>query len=365
MPEKHGYEDWTVEQLRTELINRYLLDQQTVNEIKGKLNLVNLILEQKSSNKLAHLSHLYVSPEAVENVRNCELDQYEKAKVDYVSDQKLECWESHRHSPASSIVDDSLLDSNSKDVVMSIPEYGSEEWQDFLINQLSHKEKEGNYPKCFGLRRLAQKYLGDIVESGPIQVFAPTAQDASGRATVVWRIIINWKINQPQYIDIDSYNQDRREFSDVADCWIGNTPASFAVHPSSTAATRAEGRALKKALMLNLLTAEEMSNDKSAEVIVEKQVEKLMGEKVEWSAEDSATASQKNFITKKCDSMKIELIKFINKSHYVYGEDKRYGSLDEVSRGVAAAMIEELNKYQNESSDPSESKKIPKQILKV
>lgn len=320
MPEKHGYEDWTVEQLRNELLNKYGF---SASEVKGKLSLVTKLLEF--------------------------------------------------NQPAT-IVEKTLTDigipgTNSEDIILdtkpqTIPEYGSDEWQEFLINQLSTKEKEGNFPKCFGLRRLAQKYLGDIIESGPIQVFAPTAQDEAGRATVVWRLVINWKINQPEYVNIDVYNPDRREFSDVADCWIGNTPATYAVHPSSTAATRAEGRALKKALMLNLLTAEEMSNDKSAELIVEKQVEKLMGEKTEWSAEDVATASQKNFITKKCDSMNIELDKFINKSHFVYGEERRYATIDNVSRGVAASMIEELNRYQNESSNPGESKSIPEQIKK-
>jgi hypothetical protein len=249
--------------------------------------------------------------------------------------------------------------------VQVIPAYGSEEWQEFLIGQLSAKEKEGNFPKCFGLRRLAQRFLGDIVESGPIQVFAPTAQDTPGRATVVWRVVIEWRQSVAQYVDINTYKGDRREFSDVADCWIGNTPATYAVHPSSTAATRAEGRALKKALMLNILTAEEMNSDKSAEIIVEKQVEKLMGENVEWSPEDKIASSQKNFIVKKCMSMQIDVNKFINKSHFVYGEEKNYNTIDDVSRGTAASMIEELNKYQSESSNPGESKKIPSQIMLI
>lgn len=324
MPEKHGYEDWTVEQLRKELVEKYGINTEEVNSIKGKLNLVTLILEK----------------------------------------QKL----------SNTTIDDGLPGTNSEDLLQDvnvgpatpnvIPDYGSEEWQDFILNELTAKEKEGNFPKCSGLRRLVHKYLGNIVESGPIQVFAPTSQDGPGRATVVWRVIIEWKMNIPDYINLDSFREDRREFSDVADCWIGNTPATYAVHPSSTAATRAEGRALKKALMLNLLTAEEMSNDKSAEIIIEKQVEKLMGEKVEWSAEDKATATQKNFIAKKCDSMNIDINKFINKSHYVHGDEVRYSTIEEVSRGVAAAMIEELNRYQNESSNPGESKSIPEQIKK-
>lgn len=342
MAEKHGYEDWTVEQLRTELYNKYKID---AYEVKGKITLVN---------KLVEMNNMLNTTADEKSVASSIFEGTDLSKV--VANA----------NPA--FPDDGLPGGNIEDAVAEparpdvIPEYGSEEWQTFLISQLSAKEKEGNYPKAFGLRRLAQKYLGDIVESGPIQVFAPTAQDEAGRATVVWRLVINWKIGQPEYVNIDHYNPDRREFSDVADVWVGNVPAAYAIHPSATAATRAEGRALKKALMLNVLTAEEMSNDKNAEIIVEKQIEKLMGKSAEWSEEDKITSSQKNFIVKKCEAMSIELIKFINKSHYVYGEELRYKSLDDVSRGVASSMIEEINRYQCESANPAESKTIPEQI---
>lgn len=332
---KHGYEETTVEELRTELIALGVPEIE-VQEIKGKLNLVNKLLELKKES-------INMSEEKI-------------AQLTEVLNQT---------SVLSSLQDDEVLDNTPKEEHEIIPTYGSDEWQKFLLSKLLPNEKEGEYPKCNGLRRLASTYLGDIVSSRPSQVFPATSPEEAGRATVVWEVVINWKLGVPAYLDLNGINDFRRVFADVADCWVGNTPATYAVHPASTAATRAEGRAWRKALMLNVVTAEEITNGNNADAVVEKSISNMLGTKTtEWSEGDKITASQKNFITKKCDAMSIELEKFINKRHYVSGEEKTYSSIEDVSRGVAAAMIEELNRYQNESSDPSENRKIPSQILK-
>lgn len=315
----------TVEDLRAKIVKAGLANEEEVKSIKGKAALLDLLGQNSVS--IGKGCHSCTIEQAIESA-------------------------------------EPIMSTSNEDLVQEVivPEYGSDDWQDFLLSQLKPKEKDNNMPKCAGLRRLAEKFLGDIIESGPTQVFAPTSEESSGRATVVWSVKILWKLGMPEYYDINKVDFFTRTFSDVADCWIGNTPNTYAVHPSSTAATRAEGRALKKALMLNIFTAEEMNNDKSAEVVVERQMDKIMGKEVEWSGDDKISASQKNFVIKKCESMNIDVAKFINKSHHVYGEEKRYNSIEEVSRGVAAAMIEELNKYQNESNNPLESKTIPQQI---
>src|SRR5690606_27810229 len=95
---------------------------------------------------------------------------------------------------------------------------------------------DGN-PNCAALRRVSELVLGDIVSSGPSQVFPATDPNGPGRATVVFEVIFDW-----------GNTGNFRTFKEVADCWHGNTDDLFCAHPVATASTRAEGRVLRKAL---------------------------------------------------------------------------------------------------------------------
>lgn len=325
------YKTLKVDELRTMIAERKLLTEGEAALIKGKSNLID-ILEGTAEKKVGEFGE-------------------EELDIEFPDEE-----------------DDSpqvLSECKSK-----IPGYGKDGWQDFLLAALRPEEKIGEYPRCDGLRRLAETYLGEIIRSGVKQVFPPTTVDGPGRATVVWEIEIAWKASVPEYLDINNFAYPTRTYSDVADVWIGNVEDVFAIHPTATAATRAEGRALRKALGLTVITAEEAQTDKDARQVVSRARKELEGDVVSTSELEDydnsmLSGTQSNFIEKKCEQMGIDVYKFINLSHYLKGMDIAYNSLYEVPRSVAAKMIEQLNKYQSGSRDAGESKDIPNEIKKV
>ena len=131
----------------------------------------------------------------------------------------------------------SNTDTSVTDVVASdvdAPQMTDPEWNEYVMSMFTDKEMYNGNPLVNGLRRVAEVVLGPIVYSGPTQVFPPQRDDHHGRATVVFSVEF----------------QNGMRFSEVADCWEGNTDDMFCAYAIATASTRAEGRALRKALSL-------------------------------------------------------------------------------------------------------------------
>tara|TARA_Y100000593_G_scaffold6080_1_gene11671 strand:- start:2443 stop:3171 length:729 start_codon:yes stop_codon:yes gene_type:complete len=203
------------------------------------------------------------------------------------------------------------------------PSMLSAEWNGYVMSMFFDNELiEGN-PICAGLRRVAELVLGPIIQSGPTQVIAATDADGPGRATVVFEIIF-----------ASGYT-----VSEVADVWHGNTDDLFCAHPVATASTRAEGRALRKALKLICLAAEELAKKDIASIVKEKTSAKTTDGG--WNPEASITVQQKNFLESKCKQLNVDLAAFVNS-----GEGS-YDSIDKVTKDKASVMIKTLNKYQN------------------
>lgn len=149
----------------------------------------------------------------------------------------------------------------------SMPKWGSPEWQKFVIGLFYPEELYDGYPKCFGLRRVAREVLGEIVSSRishmsviPQVVFDRDGSERSSRAvTIAYELTVEWKMNIPcnVYVNLNEVNLSTlRTFTGVADC-IEDVRSVFGRHPAASAETKAESRALKKALGLSILTAEE------------------------------------------------------------------------------------------------------------
>lgn len=125
--------------------------------------------------------------------------------------------------------------------IKDTPKITDPEWTDYVMGLMTDKEKEGDNPKVDGLRRVATLLLGDF--STKTDVLQVPSIENSNRATVVVTVTFG-----------------RTSTSGAADVFGGNTARDYAVHAVATAETRAEGRALRKALKLTkVLTAEEMS----------------------------------------------------------------------------------------------------------
>ena len=225
------------------------------------------------------------------------------------------------------------------EVDMTMPAYGSKEWSDYIMSQFEDGELFDGNPTCAGLRRVAENVLGSIVSRRPSQVWPSTDTNGPGRATVVFEVVINW---------MDS--GEFRTFAEVSDVWHGNTDDLFCAHPVATASTRAEGRALRKALKVKCLAAEELAK-KDIVSIVRQSVSADQGIDGEWNEEDAISLPQINFIDTKCKQLDINVMSFVNAGV------EHYGSIAEVSKQTASKMLSTLNEYQ------TKNKSIPEKLL--
>ena len=208
------------------------------------------------------------------------------------------------------------------------PAYNSVEWDAYVMSLFDSSELSDGFPKTVGLRRVAELLLGDIISSKPIQVF-PTDGNGPGRATVVYEVSFLWKLERT-----NEDPQQIRTYADVADVWMGNSDSLFLGFAVASASTRAEGRALKKALKLKKCSAEELTSTDVAKVVASE-------------CEDKISNDQVNFIDSRCKKLGISLIGFINSGN------KSYRSIYDVSRETAGKMVQELSRLANNKDDIS------------
>lgn len=221
----------------------------------------------------------------------------------------------------------------------SSPSMFSSEWNEYVMAHFQANELIDGNPICAGLRRVAELLLGDIIESGPEQVFPATDGLSPDRATVVFKVVFDW-MNSGSI----------RTFKEVADVWHGNTDDLFCAHPVATASTRAEGRALRKALKLRCLAAEELAKNKDIVNIVQQSINKAPTSG-EYQADKNISSQQIQFIDNKCSVLDIDAFAFINMGN------SSFAGINEVTKDSAKKMIKVLNNYQNNSNE------IPQNIL--
>ena len=200
------------------------------------------------------------------------------------------------------------------------PTYIDPGWTDFLMSHLMPEEKikkkgfdgkESEYPTTAGLRRMVEMHIGPIVHNA-VKVVDTPRKDNHFRAVVECEI----GVAIPE-LGVCMY-------SDVADVFKGNTKDPFYKHPTATAATKAEGRALRKALRIRTVMAAE-------------EVEE-MGEMEEVSFdEDKMDQMQKVCLEQLCKRHNINLECFVN-----CGEC-HYTSLSDISKDKASEMIGHLH----------------------
>ncbi len=220
---------------------------------------------------------------------------------------------------------DSVLtaDTRVKDVIVEDrPSITSPEWNDYVMGHFSESELIDGMPLAAGLRRVSELLLGQIVSSGPVQVFPPKEDNAPGRATVVWRV---------EFVNGMS-------FSDVADCWEGNTDDMFCAYAVATAATRAEARALRKALRLRVVAAEEVTKKNTASIV--RAASQIKTDSTgEYDDQSRMTDAQSNFIDIKGKQMNIN-------PALLFKEVFNVSTARKITKQVASNAISKLNEYQ-------------------
>jgi hypothetical protein len=212
-------------------------------------------------------------------------------------------------------------------IVLDGPSRTSPEWNDWVMSLFEDSEMFAERPTCAGLRRVAELVLGPVIESRPTQVFPPSTHDEIGRATVVWEVRFC----------------TGQVFADVADCWEGNTDDAFCVFNTATAATRAESRALRKALGIKTASSEEMTSKNTASIVKELSGKKNSSTEGEYDNSGRMTDPQANFIDIKAKQLDINVTKFFKDVFKINVSRK-------VDKRQASDAIEKLNEYQGDKS---------------
>lgn len=227
----------------------------------------------------------------------------------------------------------SNTDTSVHDIVMAdAPSMLSPEWNDYAMALFEEGELvDGKYPLVAGLRRVAELALGPIVFSGPTQVFPVQRDDHHGRATVVFAV--------------EFANGQR--FAEVADSWEGNTDDMFCAFAVAIASTRAEARALRKALKIKGVAAEELTKKDTAKIVrdISKQKESSDGD---YDDQSRMSDAQLNFIDVKCKQLNINGQKLFKD---IFNAD----SNRKVSKKVASDIIDKLNDYQRDKGSIPET----------
>ena len=131
------------------------------------------------------------------------------------------------------------------------PQVGDEAWNDYIMGKFLPDEMIDGCPTVDGLRRVAEVELGEIINSD-VNVIQSPSLDNGYRACVTCAIEIILHEGPPE--------SKLRRVTETADVGIENCDRKFAIYPTATAASRAEGRALRKLLRLRkVITAEEAS----------------------------------------------------------------------------------------------------------
>lgn len=135
------------------------------------------------------------------------------------------------------------------------PEESSEEWSDWVMTLFSDKEKREEMPTCDGLRRVFKKVIGDIVSCDITVVKSPTSNDQTATVTC--------------HINYNKHGSAKmRSISDAVDVNPDNTPWPYCKSSVATASTKAEARALRKALgLVRVYAAEEIQEGMNSDEV--------------------------------------------------------------------------------------------------
>ena len=292
----------TVGEIRSKLVSLGL-SQEEANNIKGKTTL----MEKLSEMELKEASGLLE-----ENSKNPIID-FSAVEPEIESDTNVDTNVSYDDPPLPN----------------------SPEGHDYVMTKFVEDElNQGKYPTVDGLRRVAELLLGEIVESTVHTLQVPNKENYC-RATVQHTVIF------------ETYEGKRKVFSDVSDVFRYNTPAEFANHATATASSKAEGRALRKALRLRkIISAEEaMKSEVDAS-----EVQSLLQD---WDSDAIASDSQIIALDRICSRANIDVLKYINSGAQEYDSEK------EVPFAVMRQMISNAHKYLEENDNHEKVNPVP------
>lgn len=130
------------------------------------------------------------------------------------------------------------------------------EWTDHVLGLLNDDEKIMGNPTTDGLRRIFESVMSCAVISADSSVVQSPSIENEKRATVVHSL--TYVLTAQDIPEEIKY----RTVSGAADVYWGNCDKIYRNHPVAVAETRAEGRALRRALKLRkVVAAEELTKE--------------------------------------------------------------------------------------------------------
>jgi hypothetical protein len=210
------------------------------------------------------------------------------------------------------------------------PSINSHEWTDYVLGLLSEDEKIQDNPTTDGLRRVFEIALNcDMIESISDVVQTPDPNNEK-RATVVHTIRYILKSDEPTN-DTIKY----RVVTGSADVYWGNCDKVYRNHPVAVAETRAEGRALRRALRLRkVVAAEELAKD--------------IDDHPDSDSVSKISNNQINFMDVLSKRLDINMEKLLAKFGHI---DK---NIYNIEHSVAVDIIKNLSSYQQDIDSISE-----------
>lgn len=202
-------------------------------------------------------------------------------------------------------------------------------WTDHVLSFLSDDEKVNGNPTTDGLRRIFEIVLNCVVTSADTEVIQAPTQENEKRATVVHSL--------SYFMKDDSLVQDLkyRSVSGAADVYWGNCDKIYRNHPVAVAETRAEGRALRRALKLRkVVAAEEIANN--------------IEDDIDRDSVNKISSNQLNFMDVMAKRLNINIVKLANTMSLDGKNIKKLLHQD------AVKLIRELSRHQQEIDDISE-----------
>jgi hypothetical protein len=222
------------------------------------------------------------------------------------------------------IKDETVSENTNKVVTPNDPE-----WTDHVLSLLSDDEKISGNPTTDGLRRIFEIALNcDVIEAITEIVQAPTPENEK-RATATHTIRYVLKRDAS-----DDTEVKYRAVTGAADVFWGNCDKVYRNYPVAVAETRAEGRALRRALKLRkVVAAEELAKD--------------IEDHPDADSVSKITNNQINFIDVMAKRLNINVTKLLETNQYESKNIYTLGHEDAVS------VVRLLSKYQQNIDDIS------------
>ena len=192
------------------------------------------------------------------------------------------------------------------------------EWSEYLLDQLSDSELINGAPTVDGLRRITEKCFGEIIGSNSTIIESPTSQN-NQRCTICHTLTIS-KYRSSQSISVDG----------CVDVLYHKTPYPFKDHLVATADTRAEGKALRRALKIRVATAEELQNEDEQEAL---------------SSDELVNDQQVLALNQLCKRLDLSVTSFVR------GEYNKVKKINELRNLEARLLIAKLSEFQRTPKD--------------